>query len=97
MPTSALENQTLILNGSTYTFIAESVDEGDIKYNDGKMDIWGREGVNTGKHFMAIYKLENGQLTICYNLTGDSYPEKYETKGKPMYFLSEFKKELKAK
>ncbi len=57
------------------------------------MDIYGKEGVNTGKHFTAIYKIENGQLTICYNLLGNIYPEAFETKGKPMYFLSLFKKD----
>jgi hypothetical protein len=50
--------------------------------------------LHTGKHFTAIYKYENEQLTICYNLSGDSYPETFETKGKPMYFLSIFKKEM---
>ena len=29
------------------------------------MDIYGREGVNAGKHFTAIYKMESDQLTIC--------------------------------
>jgi len=38
-------------------------------------------------------KHENEQLTICYNLKGDNYPETFETKGKSMYFLSVFKKE----
>jgi hypothetical protein len=56
------------------------------------MDIFGKEGVNSGKHFTAIYKLENEYLTICYNLSGNAYPETFETKGKPMYFLSVFKK-----
>ena len=58
------------------------------------MDIYGKEGVNTGKHFTAIYQFENGKLTVCYNLSGDSYPETFETKGKPMFFLSVFNKEL---
>ena len=56
------------------------------------MDIYGKEGVNSGKHFTAIYKFEEGLLTICYNLSGDRYPEAFETKGKPMYFLSVFKR-----
>jgi hypothetical protein len=59
------------------------------------MDIYGKEGVNAGKHFTAIYKIENGQLTICYNLSGDGYPEAFETNTKPTLFLSVFKKEIK--
>lgn len=94
LPAVVFEKQKLIISDSTYTVIAESIDKGLVKYNDTKMDIYGKEGINAGKHFTAIYKLENGQLIICYNLLGDSYPEALESKGKPMYFLSVFKKEI---
>jgi uncharacterized protein (TIGR03067 family) len=93
LPKESFEKQKLILSDSTYTFIAESVDKGIVKYNGDKMDIYGKDGVNAGKHFSAKYKYENEQLTICYNLSGDAYPETFETKGKPMYFLAVFKKE----
>jgi len=100
LPAEAFEKQKLIISDSNYTVIAESIDKGIVKYKDEKIDIYGKEGPNEGKHFTAIYKFENlptGQageeLTICYNLSGDSYPQTFETKGKPMYFLSVFKKE----
>ena len=93
-PAAAFAKQKLIINNDTYTMIAESVDKGELKFANGKMDIYGKEGVNAGKHFTAIYKYENGQLTICYNLSGDSYPEAFETKTKPLLFLSVFKKEI---
>ena len=92
LPTAVFEKQKLIISDSTYTVIAESIDKGIVKYKDDKMDIYGKEGVNAGKHFTAIYRYENGELTVCYNLKGDSYPETFETKGKPLYFLSVFKK-----
>ncbi|MBK7562275.1 MAG: TIGR03067 domain-containing protein [Chitinophagaceae bacterium] len=91
-PPAVFEKQKLIIHDSSYTLIAESVDKGILKYSDHNMDIYGKEGVNSGKHFTAIYKFENKQLTICYNLMGNGYPESYETKGKPLYFLSVFKK-----
>lgn len=94
LPAATFAKQKLIISDSTYTFIAESVDKGEVKYNGNKMDIYGKEGVNAGKHFTAIYKYENEQLTICYNLSGDSYPEAFETKSKPALFLSVFTKEL---
>jgi len=94
LPKAFLENQKLIINDSAYTVIAESIDKGIVKYKDDKMDIYGKEGINKGKHFAAIYKYENGELTVCYNLAGDSYPETFATKDKPMYFLSVFKKEM---
>lgn len=92
LPAAAFEKQQLIISDSKYTVIAESVDKGEVVYNGNKMDIYGKDGVNTGKHFTAIYKYENGQLTICYNLKGDSYPDVFDTKGKPLFFLSVFKK-----
>ena len=93
LPKSVFEKQKLIISDSLYTVIAESVDKGVVKYNDNKMDIYSKEGANSGKHFTAIYKLENEQLTVCYNLAGNGYPETFTTTGKPLYFLSVFKKE----
>jgi uncharacterized protein (TIGR03067 family) len=93
LPKAVFEKQKLVISDSIYTLTAESVDKGILKVSDNKMDIYGREGINKGKHFAAIYKMENGELTICYNLSGLSYPETYETKGKPLFFLSVFKKD----
>jgi uncharacterized protein (TIGR03067 family) len=93
LPSATFAKQKLIIADSTYTVIAESVDKGIVKYNGNKMDIYGKQGANAGKHFTAIYKLENGQLTVCYNLKGDSYPETFDTSGKPLFFLSVFKRE----
>jgi uncharacterized protein (TIGR03067 family) len=93
LPPETFEKQKLIISDSNYTFIAESVDKGIARYKNGKMDIYGKDGVNNGKHFTAIYKFENEILLICYNLAGDKYPETFETKGKPTYFLATFKKE----
>jgi len=93
MPDAALKGQKLILKDSTYTVIAESTDKGVVRFNGDKMDIYGKDGVNTGMHFTAIYKYENDQLTICYNLKGDSYPDEFETKGKPLFFMSVFRRE----
>ncbi len=93
LPAVIFQKQKLIINDSIYTFSAESVDKGTLKYKSGQMDIYGKEGVNAGKHFTAIYKLDNEELTICYNLKGDGYPSAFETKSKPTLFLSVFKKD----
>ena len=92
LPELVYKAQRLIIKDSTYTLTAESIDKGIVKLNGDKMDIYGKEGVNSGKHFTGLYKLENGQLTVCYNLKGDKYPDSFDTKGKPMYFMSVFKK-----
>lgn len=95
LPQGALQ-QKLIIDGNNYTVIAESTDKGIIELSDGnKMDIYSKDGVNAGKHFTAIYKHEGNQLTICYNLAGDSYPQAYDTNGKPAFFLSVFEKATK--
>ena len=93
LPTVAFEKQKLTISDSAYSFIAESVDKGELKYANGKMDIYSKEGVNAGKHFTALYKIENEALTICYNLLGDKYPEAFETKSNAMLFISIFKKQ----
>ena len=94
-PAMVYASQKLIIDDSNYTVIAESIDRGVIIYTANKMDIYGKDGVNKGKHFTAIYKYEDKQLTICYNLLGDSYPELFDSKGKGLLFLSVFKKEGK--
>ena len=92
LPNVVFQTQKLTIQDTTYVLQAESLDKGVLKYKNGQMDIYGKEGVNKDKHFTASYKLENGQLTICYNLKGDSYPSDFETKSKPTLFLSVFKK-----
>ncbi|GAC1300720.1 MAG: hypothetical protein NVSMB24_01950 [Mucilaginibacter sp.] len=93
LPKGVFERERLIISDTTYTVTAESVDKGVVKYSSGKMDIYGTEGVNKGKHFTAIYKYENDELTICYNLIGNRYPETFETQGNPALFLSVFRRE----
>ena len=93
LPAAAFKDQTLVMQDSTYVVTAENIDKGVVKTNGNKLDIYGREGANKGKHFTAIYKLENGQLTVCYNLAGDAYPDAFTTQGHPLYFLSVFKKD----
>lgn len=55
LPKVAFENQKLILADSTYTVIAESVDKGIVKYNNEKMDIYGKDGPNAGKTFLLLF------------------------------------------
>lgn len=93
LPATYFQKQKLVVQDTTYTLTAESVDKGILTYKNGKMDIYGREGINKGKHFTALYKLDHDQLTIVYNLKGDDYPTDFETTSKPTLFLSVFKKD----
>jgi uncharacterized protein (TIGR03067 family) len=91
LPAVSYAQQRLVMKDSTYTVFAESADKGIVNYSNNKMDIFGKDGPNAGKHFPAIYKMENNELTICYNLKGNGYPEAFDTKGKPLFFLSVYK------
>jgi uncharacterized protein (TIGR03067 family) len=82
LPKTVFDNQKLIINDSTYIVSAESVDKGIVRIDSERMDIYSKEGVNNGKHFTATFKFENDEFIICYNLSGDQYPESFETKGK---------------
>lgn len=93
LPETIFETQQLILEDSLYTLSVETIDKGILQYQNGKMDIYGKEGPNAGLHFTAIYKLENDQLTICYNLKGDAYPTSFETNSSSTLFMSVFKKQ----
>jgi hypothetical protein len=44
LPSAAFEKQELIINDNLYTFTAESVDKGEVRYSKGKMDIYGKKG-----------------------------------------------------
>jgi uncharacterized protein (TIGR03067 family) len=90
---ASFENQKLVIIESSFIFMAESVDEGNVTYDSGKMDIYVDTGVNAGRHFKAIYKLENDLLTLCYDLKGGGYPESFDTSKNPNLFLSTFRKE----
>jgi uncharacterized protein (TIGR03067 family) len=93
LPASFYAKLKLTIRNNTYLLTGETPDKGDCIYKNGKMDIYGKEGPNAGKHFMCIYKLNGDELTVCYNLKGDAYPTSFETKAGTMLFLSIYKKE----
>lgn len=93
LPGTYFQAQKLFIQDTTNTLTAESVDKGTLTYKNGQKDIYGKEGVNKGKHLSSLYKLDNNQLIIVYNLKGDSYPSDFETKSKRRLFLSVFKKD----
>jgi len=92
IPLPVFEGQKLILSESTYTLVAPKNDEGIIKANREKLDIYGTDGANKGRHYSAIYRIDNNRLTICYNLAGGAYPSDFKTEGKPQHFLSIFER-----
>jgi len=90
VPLSEFEGQRLILQENTYSVVGAKMDEGIIKANGQNLDIYGTDGANKGRHYSAIYKIENSYLTICYNLAGGAYPRDFKTEGSAQFFLSKF-------
>lgn len=92
LPESAFSDQYLLIEDNKYTVQSENLDKGTVTIDGNRIDIHGQDGPNAGKTFKAIYKLENEQLTICYNLNGDSYPQNFSTAGNGMFFMAVFKR-----
>jgi len=90
IPSAVFDKQLLTVNDSNYTFSAESVDRGVVVRAGNQLDIYGREGVNAGKHFTAIFRREQDQLYICYDLTGKGYPASFDTGTSNQRFLAVF-------
>lgn len=93
LPPDSFENQRLAIVGKSFLFVADGADQGSVTYGNGKMDIYIEVGVNAGRHFKAIYNLENNMLSICYDLSGGTYPESFDTTINPKIFLTVFRKE----
>ena len=69
------------------------VDEGTFSLmpdvNPAKLDLTGVKGQNAGKKFRGIYKLEGkDKLTVCYQLDGKAYPEKFDGKASGMVLIT---------
>ncbi|HVZ55387.1 MAG TPA: TIGR03067 domain-containing protein [Chitinophagaceae bacterium] len=91
LPSATYAGYLLTIKDSVYTYTDH--DRGVLSYTGGHMDIYGRAGVNAGKHFTAIYKLDKDTLVVCYNLAGTAYPTAFDTKAGPRLFLSAYKRE----
>jgi uncharacterized protein (TIGR03067 family) len=87
---------TLTLSPGKYVVMAESKDEGTVKYfpdaSPKAMEITGTNGPNKGKTFPAIYELKGGTLTVCYDLSGKARPTEFKSKPGTKLFLATYKK-----
>ena len=101
MPKKAIANLKLTLEEGEYEVVAESTDRGTVTYDRSAtpktMDIKGTEGPNKGKTILAIYKLEDDKLTICYDLSGMSRPSEFKTSPKTKLFLVTYERQKSEK
>ena len=101
LPKEVAANLKLTLKKGEYEVIAESPDRGTVTYDTSAlpktMDIKGVEGPNKGKTFLAIYELNDDELTICYDLSGESRPTEFKTQPNTKLFLVTYAREKPAK
>jgi uncharacterized protein (TIGR03067 family) len=97
LPSKEFENLVLELDETSYQLIDEKViDSGMIELSSNSvpasLTVTGLYGVNQGKTFKCIYKFEDDQLIMCYNLGGDSYPATFETFENTLLYLVRYKR-----
>jgi uncharacterized protein (TIGR03067 family) len=90
---STFENQRLAIVDKTFIILGARADQGSVRYDDGKMDIHIEFGTDAGKDYKAIYKFEKNLLTICYDLSGRTYPESFEIANNPNLILSVYRRD----
>ena len=57
-PSAVFEKKKLVISDSMYTLSAESIDKGVLTYSSGKMDIYGKEGVNAGNILLQFINMK---------------------------------------
>jgi uncharacterized protein (TIGR03067 family) len=101
LPKQVTANLKLTLKNGEYEVVAESPDRGTVTYDTAAlpntMDIKGVEGPNKGKTYLAIYELKDDELTICYDLSGDSRPTEFKTQPNTKLFLVTYARQKPAK
>ncbi len=80
---------SLMLTDESYELRAREtiIDEGRIELSPGAMRIIGTKGPNAGRAIPAIFKLDGGAMTICYNLNGESLPPAFTTAAGSDFYL----------
>ena len=52
----------------------------------------GTDGPNKGKTFLAIVELDGDTMKVCYDLSGQARPTRFESKEKTLLFLAEYRR-----
>ena len=97
LPASGFKKMVLELDENSYQLIEDKViDSGIIESIKGAspnaLAITGVFGPNKGKTFQCIYQFEGDDMVMCYNLGGDGFPEKFETKENSLLYLVRYRR-----
>lgn len=93
IPPDDLNPTRLLIEDSQYTaFVGKAIDRGTLtihaEIQPAALDIIGLEGINAGKTFLTIFRLEGDELTICYALSGDRRPAAFQTDADDLYLVT---------
>lgn len=99
LPDGALDSVTLKITGDKYELKVagqKGVDRGAVSYDTDatphRMTITGEEGPNKGKKILAIYEVRNRRsMRVCYDLTGQAYPAKFEAPAGTTHYLVDYR------
>jgi uncharacterized protein (TIGR03067 family) len=103
LPQEVLEKITLKITGDKYEVAVGDEDNGDkgiTKLDTGatpkRIHITSTEGANKGKTFLAIYEFKSADsFMVCYDLSGASYPAKFESAKDTLLYLVTYERKKK--
>lgn len=99
-PADLSKSIQLKIEGDNYivTSMGKS-DKGTCKLNPAALpktlELTGVEGPNTGKTILAIYEVKEGELKVCYDLSGKEFPKEFKTVNGTLLFLVTYTREKK--
>jgi uncharacterized protein (TIGR03067 family) len=83
-------------SGKYFARVGDQVDEGtytvDATKSPKTITIVGLKGPNKGKTILGIYELGKGALRVCYDMSGKSHPDKFESKPDTQLFLASYRR-----
>lgn len=59
------------------------------------LEMTGVEGPNAGKTILAIYEVKEGELKVCYDLSGKEFPKEFKSVNGTLLFLVTYTREKK--
>ena len=97
MPEEVTKTIKLTIEGDKYIVSTPSgADKGVCQLNSEvsprTLEITGVEGPNKGKKIPAIYEVKDGELKVCYDLSGKEFPKEFKSTDGTLLFLVTYTK-----
>jgi uncharacterized protein (TIGR03067 family) len=98
MSAEEASNMRLVFQkGKYFSKLGDTTDEGTYTIDEStdpkKLTIVGTKGPNKGRSILAIFNLDKNTLKVCYDLSGKSIPEKFESNPDSHSFLVTYERQ----